>query len=289
MKKAAMIDKLNQIDDLPTLPVIVLELNRTLQNYEAPIAQVTALIEKDQAMVPRILKLVNSAFFGFRSRISNIGHAVSLLGFNMIRNALVSVAVIDAFADRDLNGLDMALFWTHSVKVAVLSRFLAASHHMESPEDAFTAGLIHDIGKIVLRQYFPDQFKSIWEQMQHSKIDFAVAERQVCTLDHARIGAYLSKKWQLPQSLVDALRYHHTTSRAASNPDLVLTVHTADRISHAMVEKPDIHSAPSDFHPDAKKRFAKQIETRLDWYPGVCEEIDEACQFFIQESDHDDR
>ena len=289
MDKTAMMKKLDQIDDLPTLPVIALELNRILQNYDAPINQVTALVEKDQAMVPRILKLVNSAFFGFRSRISNIGHAVSLLGFNMIRSAVVSVAVIDAFADRELSGLDMSVFWTHSIKVAVLSRHLAASRQMENPEDAFTAGLIHDIGKIVLRQYFPDQFKAVWEKMKQDKMDFTVAERQVCPLTHARIGAHLTKKWQLPQSLVDAVRYHHTTSRVASNPDLVLAVHTADRISHGMVAESDGPLTLPDLHADARKRFSRQIDTFLGWCPGVCEEIDEACRFFIQENDHDDR
>ncbi|MGP8331731.1 MAG: HDOD domain-containing protein, partial [Methanosarcinaceae archaeon] len=225
MDSKTMLKKLDRIDDLPTLPSIAMEVNKMLRDYDTSINKLAQTIEKDQAMVPRILKLVNSAFFGFRSKISSISHAVVLLGFNTVRNAVVSLSIINAFSGdkKSLEGFDITKFWNHSVAVAVISRYLAEKTRLQPLDDFFTGGLLHDIGKIVLFQHFHDFFKKVWISARENDLSFYNAEKKEISITHAGIGGYLAKKWQLPESLVDVIQYHHALSKNANDFNLLMT------------------------------------------------------------------
>ena len=116
MNAEAVLKKLDHIEDIPTLPTIVFELNELLQNPDTPITEITDVIEKDQSMSLKILKLVNSAFYGFQSKVEDIGNAIILLGFNTVRNAILSLSVISAFdGKKGLEGFDITDFWKHSI------------------------------------------------------------------------------------------------------------------------------------------------------------------------------
>ena len=151
MDEQQIYKKLDRIKDIPTLPTIVFELNQHLQNPETSIAKVSETIEKDQAMALRILKLVNSAFYGFRSKVSDVKNAVVLLGFNAVRNAIVSVSVINALPKTLLfQDFEMIEFWKHSLAVAVTSKNIAQKAGTESPDNCFVGGLLHDVGKVIM-------------------------------------------------------------------------------------------------------------------------------------------
>ena len=138
-----ILKSLDQIEDLPTLPAVAMEVNKMLLDEDITISQLSGAIEKDQAMVSKILKLVNSAFFGLRGKISNISHAVVVLGFNTIRNVVVSISIINAFSIKEgLDGFDIAEFWKHSVAVAVTSKYLAEKAGIHSADNCFVAGLL---------------------------------------------------------------------------------------------------------------------------------------------------
>ena len=129
MDERQFLEKLDRIRDIPTLPSIVLELNKLLQDPDTSVTRISQIIEKDQAIALKILKLVNSAFYGFKSKISDIHNAVIMLGFNAVRNAIVSVSVIEAFAKKlRLEGFDITDFWKHSLAVAVTSKSLSVQH-----------------------------------------------------------------------------------------------------------------------------------------------------------------
>lgn len=283
MNKASLFATLDRIDNLPTLPAVVLEVNQLLQDFETPIERVCRTIEKDQAMVPRILKLVNSAFFGLRCGVSTISHAVVLLGFNTIRNAVVAVGVIDSLGSRhQLAGFDITEFWTHSVAVAVTSRHLAERSHLHYAGDAFTAGLLHDMGKLVLFRYFRPLFERVWQSSQNRKASFYDVEREQLPVTHADIGAYLVERWQLPDRLTDAIRYHHFIREQAADLNLLLIVHAADVIVNQFADPGD--GGPADFprlHPNAAHRLRGCLENLTDWYPETEDEIQSACQFFF--------
>ena len=281
MDSKNILKKLDRIDDLPTLPEIAIQINKMLQDYDTSIQDLSVTIEKDQAMVPKILKLVNSAFFGFKSKISDISHAVMLLGFNTVRNAIVSIAIIEAFSvKKNIKGFDIKQFWTHSVAVAITSQYLAAESKLCNSSDAFTAGLLHDIGKIVLLRYFNDLFVKVWNLVNETELSFCDAEKNEISVTHARIGAHLAKKWQLPANLVDTIKYHHKTNRNGNDYGLIMIVHVADIIVNGYLTNPKIKSPAID--PDALKAVKTQIDTLPDWFPGVQEDVNSACRFFLE-------
>jgi len=284
MDSQTMLNKLDRIDDLPTLPSIAMEVNEMLRDYDTSIKELSQTIEKDQAIVPRILKLVNSSFFGFRSKISDISRAVVVLGFNTVRNVIISVSIIDAFPGKEaLDGFDIKAFWTHSVAVAVTSEYLAGKTRLQAPEDAFTGGLLHDIGKVILAQFFPDLFRKVWTYSKENNVSFYESENKEIPINHAQIGGYLSKKWQLPRGLIDAIRYHHAVSKSANDLNLLMVVHAADIIVNSLMGDPKNEMDLSEIYPDALDMMKPQLETVSDWFPDISEEIKDACKFFLEE------
>ena len=275
--------RLDRIDNLPTLPAVALEVGQLLQDYDTPVEAVCETIEKDQAMVPRILKLVNSAFFGLRSNVSNISHAVVLLGFNTIRNAVVSVAVIRAMPGRKaLRGFDVTQFWSHAVSVAVTSKHLAEKSHLHYAGDAFTAGLLHDVGKLVMFLYFQDIFSGIWSRVRQEGCSFHEAEKCEGPVNHAEIGAYMARRWQLPERLSDAIAFHHAVDEKAADLNLLLIVHAADIIAnHAAADDDGIPPPADRFDPRAWEMLGGCLSDMAEWYPRTREEIASACRFFL--------
>ena len=282
MDSKTILKKLDHIDDLPTLPFIAMEVNKMLQDYDISIDKLVKTIERDQAIVPKILKLVNSAFFGFRSKIGSISHAVVLLGFNTVRNAVVSISIIDAFSKNEeaLEGFDVAEFWRHSLAVAVISRHLAEKSRLQLPDDSFTGGLLHDIGKIILFQYFRNLFNKVWISEMKNNLSFYDAEKKEIPITHVRIGGYLAKKWQLPESLIDAIRYHHVLNKNVNNFNLSITVHAADIIANSFMPGQKNKLDFSLIYPDAASLMKPQLDTVSKWFPGVLKEIKSAYKFF---------
>ncbi|MCD6294048.1 MAG: HDOD domain-containing protein, partial [Deltaproteobacteria bacterium] len=253
-----------------------------LQDYDTSIKELARTIEKDQALVPKILSLVNSAFFGFSARISAISHAVIVLGFNTVRNAVVSVSIIEALSKGDLKNFDITRFWTHSIAVAVVSRYLAEKNRQGSPEDYFTAGLVHDIGKIVLAQYFQDLFKVVWASARENSLSFYEAEKKEISITHAHIGGYLAGKWKLPHGMIDAIRHHHTPNRNVNDFNLLITVHVADIIVNSLMGDAKGRVNYSAIHPDAAKALMPHITSASKWFPDMEAEIESACAFFVK-------
>jgi HD-like signal output (HDOD) protein len=171
MDEQQILKQLNKIKDIPTLPTIVFELNQQLENPETSIATVSETIERDQAMALKILKLVNSAYYGFKNRISDVRAAVVLLGFNAVRNAIISISIIHALPKNILfQDFKMGAFWKHSLAVAVTSKNIAQKSGLESPDNCFVGGLLHDVGKVILAQYFQDLFVRVWTSMQNEGV-----------------------------------------------------------------------------------------------------------------------
>lgn len=285
MEASQIIKKLDQIENLPTLPAIAMEVNKLVQDQDTSIKELSSVIEKDQAIVSKILKLVNSAFFGLSSRVSNIPHAVMLLGFNAIRNAVVSVSVINAFDKNSFPAeFEITEFWTHSVSVAVTSRVLAEKSRIHSPDECFIAGLLHDVGKLVLCQYLPDLFKKVLAtKNKENSLGFYGAENSSIPINHAQIGAFLGKKWKLPSGLVDTIRMHHKIRDNAQDLNLLYIVQTANVITNSPLVDGELNPQWPELHPDAAEALANPLADIQIWYPPMNIEIESACKFFLQE------
>ena len=284
MDEKEIYKKLDHIRDIPTLPAIVFELNQHLQNPETSIARVSETIEKDQAMALKILKLVNSVFYGFRSKVSDIKNAVVLLGFNAVRNAIVSVSVVNALPKTLLfQDFEMIDFWKHSLAVAVASKSIAQKAGVDSPDNCFVGGLLHDVGKVILAQYFKDDFAKVWTRMTNEYLPFYEAEQQELSVDHTQIGAYLADRWQLPQGLTDAIRWHHNFQPDNGNAGFIINIHLADILVNSYDENPDCTLDMGAMHPEVVKFLMAQMGDSADWYASLTGEIESAHAFFLGE------
>jgi len=280
MENKAIWETLGKIKDLPTLPSVYFKVDKLLKDKQASIENVAHIIEIDPAMSSNILHLVNSAFYGLRSKSNSISHAVMILGFNAVKNAIVSVAVLDTLKLKDkYQNFNIADFWRHSVSVAVLGKLLAERSRLVSPDDAFIAGLLHDTGKIIMIKYFREDFGKVWKAMQETKRSFAEVEMEVASIDHVTIGAYLARKWQLPEHIIEAIACHHYYVTTGQSTGLVECVMLANALSNN-----EYKINPDDYVFDSHiEKAIKPLMTDTDsWLPQALAEIDAAYEFFLE-------
>lgn len=234
MSKDHLIRVLDSIRDLPTLPTVYFKISKLLQDVDSSAREVSRILESDQAITSKVLRLVNSSFFGFSRRVTQVSQAVVLLGFNAIRNAVLSIAVFDSFPGNSSALFDRREFWRHTIATAIISRQLARRLGIGQEDDAFAGGILHDIGKLVLDKYQPEKFRSILEHVREQNLSMLEAERLVLGATHAEIGEYVLEKWKLPHTLVEAVALHHTPAIIRSNPQLVSIVHLGDHLSRRL-------------------------------------------------------
>jgi HD-like signal output (HDOD) protein len=159
---------------------------------------------------------------------------------------------------------------------------LAEKTRLHAPEDCFIGGLLHDIGIIVIAQYFKESSQRIWSLMQSQKISFDEAEKTEAPLDHAEIGGYLAQKWHLPPDLVDVIRYHHQVKKAVHDFHFLALIHLANIVATAFMYDPQTRLQQQNLHPEVAAMLGSYLDTALEWFPGISNEIDQACQFFIE-------
>jgi putative nucleotidyltransferase with HDIG domain len=284
METDKIFKKLDSIKDIPTLPTIVFELNELLQDADTPITEISDIIEKDQAMSLRVLKLVNSAFYGIHKEVNDIGNAIVLLGFNTVRNAIVSLSVINSFSGlKSLEGFEMSDFWKHSLAVAVVSKSLAEKTKIASSDSCFVGGLLHDIGKVILAQYFQDLFKKVWNATQKEKLSFYEAEKKEISTDHTKIGAHLATNWELPENFIDVIRWHHDVRNDTESKKMILIIYLSDIIVNSYNADPNRSIDLSVMHPAASKFLNNQLGDLDAWFAEIESDIQSSYQFFLQE------
>ena len=284
MSAEELSNRLENIHELPTLSIVALQLGRMLQDINTSAKDVTVVIERDPSIVVKMLKLVNSAFFGFSNRVSSVQHALMLLGFNTVRNIILSIEVIDALKLRKkISGFDIVAFWRHAIGVAVIGRHLDQVTGRRHREEIFTAGIIHDIGKILMAWHFSDLFQATWDTMQRDGLTFWEAEHRHFPLDHAAIGQRLAARWHLPSVMQNVIGQHHTQSRSDTTDGLILIVHAADALHHERLEE-NATAADWPICLGARHLLRAQIKSADQWIDGLVPGIDEACQILMEEA-----
>lgn len=225
---------IRRIDSLPALPTVVAHVNEIVESPTASASDINNAIRRDVALSARILKLVNSSFYGFPRKISSITHAVVILGLPTVRNVVLSAFVLDAFSGKGLP-FGHREFWIHSLGVGAAANALAKRRRLAETEDAFVAGLLHDVGKIVLHQYARADFNDALRIVAERDCLLYDAEREVMATSHAEIGSLLLDTWHLPSHLVESVALHHTPDVATQSPDLTAVVHVADILTRALL------------------------------------------------------
>ena len=222
------------IDSLPTLPSVVAKVGELVGSPTASAADINNVIRTDIALSTRILKLVNSSFYGFPRKISSITHAVVILGFNTVRNVALSAFVLDAFAGRDLP-FGYREYWIHCLGCGVAASCLAKRRGLAQAEDAFMGGLLHDVGKVVLHVYARPDYAEVFRRVKEHDCLIVDAEREVLGMTHAEVGSLLLDAWHIPHHLVEVVKCHHEPDGATSEPGLAAAVHLGDILTRALL------------------------------------------------------
>jgi signal transduction histidine kinase/HD-like signal output (HDOD) protein/ActR/RegA family two-component response regulator len=219
-------DKQIDIDTIPTLPAIAMEAIRLMEGNQSNFSSIAELLQNDQVLSGRILHYANSAFAGSRSEITTIARAISLLGFTTVRSIILSASVFDCFSDRLANRRDdLVKFWLHSIGVAVCAEILATRLGFAQPDEAYLAGLVHDIGKLVCFLHLPEGFMTVCRELEKQGgygIEAPLAlevEEELMGITHSEVGKLVATQWQFPVSLVKAMWLHHQPVFAPIKPD----------------------------------------------------------------------
>ncbi len=224
-----------RIDDLPTLPRTVLRITELINDPKSSAKDLARIITDDQVLTARLLKLVNSSFYGFPQRISTVTNAIVLLGFDAIRSLLLTTSVFDLFASGNKKSKQaQEQFWDHSLGCAVGAKVIGNHLRHDKIEELFVSGLLHDIGKIVEMRFLPDEFAKVMATIDNTHSLMITAEEQVLGYSHAEIGKLLASKWNLPVKLEQVIAHHHQPSAAGSFITEASIVHLADIFCRAL-------------------------------------------------------
>ncbi|MDD2717352.1 MAG: HDOD domain-containing protein [Candidatus Wallbacteria bacterium] len=218
-----------RIKDLPTLPIVVNKIVTLVENPKASAADLAKIVSMDPALTTKILTVVNSAFYSFPRKISTISHAVMILGFGDVKNIALSISVFNIFKGKKSEALNLPEFWKHSIGVGVAARLLGKRVKYPEAEEAFIAGLLHDVGKIVFQRFFSTEYAKVIQYCQSHRIWIREAEKAILDgTDHNDIGEVVGEKWKLPPRLVRVLKYHHTPLASPEADMLTSLVHAGD-------------------------------------------------------------
>lgn len=224
----------SRIANLPTLPHAVASVVSLTSSPNCTVAAVAKVIARDPTLSMKVLKLVNSAFYGFSGRIANLSQAIVILGLNTVRNVTLSASVFNVFQKNTTGGasFDRSAELIHANSSAFIARYLAGELGGHDPEEAFVGGLLHDIGKIVLDTYLPGEFAQAMALSKSSNLDSSEAEQQVLGATHAEVGGWLVERWKLPGHLGEALAHHHRPDPSSKSARLAALLCLADCMDH---------------------------------------------------------
>lgn len=240
---AIIIDIVRQLRDLPSLSAVVVELLSSMEQDDIDAHVLGAKIAMDQSLTAKTLRLANSSFYGMSSKVTSIHQAIAVLGVHSIRTLVTACAVTDSFPAGASTDFNFKGFWRHSVGTAVCAKLLAP-HLKLNPEAAFTAGLLHDIGTLVLATRLPQQYAQMLAYRREHDCYIAEAEQAVFGTDHAAVGSALAAHWRFPEAMQHAVAEHHSCD-AGQPPSLALLVHVANIVAHAL----DLAGDPDDLVP----------------------------------------
>lgn len=226
-EKSQVRRQVRRIKNLPTIPNIVKKINKMLENPDTTPADLGRLISQDQVLSAKVLRMANSAFFGMSRKISSITQALIILGFDVVKGLVLSTSVFDMMK-QTMDGL-----WEHSIGCAAAAGVLAKSLGREDAEEITLAGLLHDLGKVVLALEMGREMSQMVKLAADKKISFYEAEKQVLDFHHGQVGRWLAEHWNLPINLVEPINFHHQPELAQVAPEQTAIVHLANIIIKA--------------------------------------------------------
>jgi len=252
------------VSTIASLPSVYQRLSQVMNHPRSSAHDIGRVTSEDPGLTARLLKLVNSAFFGFPSKIETVTRAVMIVGTEQLRELSLATSVISMFKDLPPDLVDMNSFWKHSLACGVFARVLANRMHESNIERFFVAGLLHDLGSIVVYLKKPDDARKILESSINNEALIHLEEKKHFGFDHAEIGQLLLKEWRLPESLQEAVGFHHSPDRAIKYPLEATVTHIADILANTFQwgSSGETHVAP--IHEGAWESLKIKTETLTD-------------------------
>jgi HD-like signal output (HDOD) protein len=221
--------------ELSSLPFIYIKINNAINDHHSSIKDISDIISGDPSLTTRLLRLVNSAFYGFTSKIDTVSRAILAVGTNQLRDLALATSVLSLFKGIPAGLVSMESLWRHSVACGLAAKMLSTARRRETNvERFFTAGIIHDIGRIVIYKMMPDAAQEMILRCRVNNESLYLVEKEVIGFDHADLGRALAQLWNLPASLEEMIACHHSPSEARLYPVEACVVHIADYIAHEM-------------------------------------------------------
>ncbi|MDB5917284.1 MAG: histidine kinase [Massilia sp.] len=232
MNPLSLDEVVGKLQDLPSLPAVVMELLTSIDQEDVDISVLARKVSHDQALTAKTLRLANSSTYGLQVKVTTIQQAITFLGFQTTRNLITAAAITGCFAAGRCAGFDHKAFWRHSIATAACARVLA--RRMRFNQDyAFTAGLLHDIGRLVLVSTYPERYADVLAWRAANDCELIEAERAVLGIDHVMAGVALAERWNFSETMVLGIAWHHEPERAGAG-FLATVIHVANAIVHAL-------------------------------------------------------
>ena len=227
-------DFITEDETIFSLPKIYFEFQAALNDPDKTFQDLGDIINRDPALTARLLKIVNSPFFGFPSEIETISHAISIIGMNQLTDLALATLVIYQFRGIPNSLFNMQKFWRHSMACGVAARSIAEFRGEKNVERFYLAGILHDIGQLVILKKEPALARDAFFRSKEQQENIYQSERELMGFDHADVGGELLKAWELPPRLVEAVAFHHQPQAAKRYPFEAAVIHTSDYIVHVL-------------------------------------------------------
>lgn len=272
MQAKTLKQRLSEKLSIPSLPEVVLELDRMISESSCGTGEVGEVIERDPPLLARMLRIANSAYYGLQTTVMTGQHAAAVLGMDAIKNLLIQVTVMDAIPKTKRRpGFDPRVLWRHSVLTAHTARLLTqrlTCFGAPTPELAYLSGLLHDIGQFVLLDTLPDEFLAVWNEDSHDGAEQAELQARRLGMSHTDVGALVAQRWQLPMQATEAIRNHHESIALGAPALCTSIVIVADRIAH--------HISDETCAPTVPRLVPRRIRAQLGLADSDYEELAES-------------
>lgn len=217
---------LNRIKEFPTLPTIYSSLVEVMSNPRSTAHDVANIIAQDQSAAAKVLKVANSSIYGFYGRINTITQAITYIGFDEVKNLVIALSIMNLFGDVKKNAIFNPInLWRHSLAVAVTTRIIGKSIGVKNIENFFVAGILHQIGKLFLYKIDETKYTEVVEYAIKNRVTLRDAENKVLGISYTVVGEMLAEKWNLPKTIITAIRYHNIGEADSSNNQMVAAIH----------------------------------------------------------------
>jgi len=215
-------------------PHVYIKLKKTLEDPRSSFKEFSGIIGNDPALTARLLKIVNSSFYGLESEVDTITHALGIIGTEQLTELVLATSVTEQFPNIPERLVNMDLFWKHSIACGVTAKIIASWYGERHLESFYLAGMLHDIGSLIIYKKFPDDAEKVLARCKNKKENLFDVEREIFGASHAKIGGGLLKGWGLPSLLYEPVYYHHRPGKAKDHPLITKIIHMADSMVDEM-------------------------------------------------------